>query len=254
MTAPVLNPVYNLVDTPEAISALVDSFDGLPTETPSLYLDLEGANLCREGNISIIQIYVSPRKHAYLIDVCALGHKAFSTPGKKSSWTLKDVLESLEIIKVFFDVRNDSDALFAHFGISLDGVQDIQLMEFASRVAHKSYLCGLAKCIDRDSPLTPEERRTWSVVKEMGRKLFDPACGGGYAVFNKRPLPREILQYCIQDVQHLPQLWLAYNQKLTPDWKVLVREESQARIKLSQSAEFSGQGRHMALPPVGWAS
>ncbi|KAK1976524.1 exonuclease [Colletotrichum cereale] len=193
------------------------------------------------------------RKHAYIIDICTLGHKAFLTPGNKTNQTLQAVLESSEITKVFFDVRNDSDALFAHFGVKLDGVQDLQLMEFASREARKSFLCGLAKCIDRDSPLSPGERQEWTAVKDTGRRLFDPPSGGSYSVFNKRPLPREILLYCIQDVRYLPQLWLVYSQKLTPDSRLQVIRESQARIKLSQADNFNGQGRHMALPPAGWA-
>ncbi|KDN68538.1 putative 3'-5' exonuclease [Colletotrichum sublineola] len=247
-------PAYSLVDAPEAISDLMDTLYNLPGEVPALYVDLEGENLSREGTISILQIYISPRKHAYIIEIRALGHTAFLTPGHKYNQTLQSVLECSEVTKVFFDVRNDSDALFAHFGIKLDGVQDLQLMEFASRESRKSFLCGLAKCVDRDSPLSPEERQKWGNIKDTGRRLFDPPSGGSYAVFNKRPLPRDILLYCIQDVQYLPQLWLVYNQKLTPDSRLQVIRESQARIKLSQSANFNGQGRHMVLPPAGWAS
>ncbi|EFQ30361.1 3'-5' exonuclease [Colletotrichum graminicola] len=188
------------------------------------------------------------------IDVRTLGHKAFRTPGYKSNQALQSVLESPKITKVFFDVRNDSDALFAHFGIKLDGVQDLQLMEFASRGLRKGFLCGLVKCIDKHSPLSPAERREWIKVKDSGRKLFDPSSGGSYAVFDKRPLPTEILLYCIQDVQYLPQLLLVYNQKLSPDWRHRVSRESQQRIKLSQSAGYNGKGRHMALPPAEWSS
>jgi len=32
------------------------------------------------------------------------------------------ILESPDIPKVFFDVRNDSDALYSHFDVSLAGV------------------------------------------------------------------------------------------------------------------------------------
>ncbi|KAK2042152.1 hypothetical protein LZ31DRAFT_567463 [Colletotrichum somersetense] len=183
----------------------------------ALCIDLEVENLGREGTVSILQIYVSPRKHTFVIDIRA---------------TLQSVLESSEITNVFFDFHNDSDALFAHFSIKLDGVQDFQLMEFASLEARKSFLCGLAKCIDRDSPLSPMERQEWST----------------------RSLPREVLMYFIQDVQSLPQLWLVYNQKLIPHWRLQVGRESQARKKLSRSTAFNGQGRHKALPPAGWAS
>ncbi|KAK1566300.1 uncharacterized protein LY79DRAFT_529038, partial [Colletotrichum navitas] len=124
----------------------------------------------------------------------------------------------------------------------------------ASREARKSFLRGLAKCIDRDSPLSPAERQEWIKVKDTGRKLFYLPSGVSYSVLFKLPFLREILLYCVQDLQYLPQLWLVYNRKLTPGWRLQVNRESQAMIKLSQSAVFNGRGRHMALPPDGHLS
>lgn len=54
--------------------------------------------------------------------------------------SLKRVLESPTIPKVFFDVRNDSDALHNHFGINLDCIQDVQLMENATRPYTKKFV------------------------------------------------------------------------------------------------------------------
>ncbi|CAN9172116.1 unnamed protein product [Alternaria alternata] len=86
-----------------------------------IYIDLEGLNLCREGSVSILTLLIdletSP-KEVYLIDVHTLGEEAFDTAGV-GEITLKDILQDEEIPKVFFDVRNDSDALFSHFGIAL---------------------------------------------------------------------------------------------------------------------------------------
>lgn len=53
-----------------------------------------------------------------------------STPGTVS---LKTVLESESIPKVLFDARNDSDALYALYGVKLNGVMDLQVMELASK-------------------------------------------------------------------------------------------------------------------------
>jgi len=55
-----------------------------------------------------------PAKHVYIIDVHVLKKKAFETPSA-TGLTLKAVLESDSVPKVFFDVRRDSDALFAHY-------------------------------------------------------------------------------------------------------------------------------------------
>jgi exonuclease 3'-5' domain-containing protein 1 len=65
----------------------------------------------------LIDLETSP-KEVYLIDVHTLGEEAFDTAGV-GEITLKDILQDEEIPKVFFDVRNDSDALFSHFGIAL---------------------------------------------------------------------------------------------------------------------------------------
>lgn len=112
-----------LVDTCTAVADLIDALVSLPTSPPSLYLDLEGVYLSRHGSVSILQIHVSPNNRTYLIDIHVLGDKAFSTTGA-SGQTLKGILESDLIPKVFVDVRNDSDTLFSHFGIDLANVQD----------------------------------------------------------------------------------------------------------------------------------
>ncbi|KAJ4307242.1 hypothetical protein N0V88_000623 [Collariella sp. IMI 366227] len=144
----------------------------LPTSPPSLYLDLEGVNLSRHGTISILQIY------------------------------------SDTVPKVFFDVRNDSDALFAHFGVRLSGVRDLQLMELAARSPGepRRLVSGLAKCIDRHAGLGLAERREWMAGKEAG-----------YEVFEERPLREEVRAYCVQDVKVLPMLWRRYEAGMKGD-------------------------------------
>ncbi|KAK7441061.1 3'-5' exonuclease [Colletotrichum acutatum] len=244
---------YDLINTSEGISTLVDYLSGLPNDaTPSHYVDLEGDNLSRHGIISILQLYVAPKQHTYLLDIHALGQRAFSTQGERTGKTIKDFLENPDIKKVFFDVRNDSDALFHHFRISLDGIQDLQLMEFASRYNKAGFLSGLAKCIERNAPLTPEEIFSWRAVKVIGHNLFNPQSGGSYTVFNQRPLSPEILRYCIQDVQYLPRLWHVYDQRLGESWKHAVVEETKNRVLQSQGSDYNGQGRHMTEPPADW--
>jgi exonuclease 3'-5' domain-containing protein 1 len=92
-----------------------------------MYIDLEGVDLCREGSLSILTLLIDtgiPTIRVCLIDVYSLGAQAFDTTGIKAK-TLKDILEDEKIPKVFFDVRNDSDALFTHFGVALQGVEDV---------------------------------------------------------------------------------------------------------------------------------
>ncbi|KAH8701215.1 ribonuclease H-like domain-containing protein, partial [Phaeosphaeriaceae sp. PMI808] len=127
----------SLIDTRAAVASLVDSISDLPKHPPSIYVDLEGVNLSRHGTISILQLFVLPANQTYLVDIHTLREAAFLTRATNGK-TLKAILESDDIPKAFFDVRNDSDALYSHFGISLAGICDIQLMELATRSFSKS--------------------------------------------------------------------------------------------------------------------
>jgi exonuclease 3'-5' domain-containing protein 1 len=241
----------DLVDTCTAVADLIDALADLPTSPPSLYVDVEGVNLSRHGSISILQLLVSPHNRTYLIDVHTLGDKAFSTAGGTGQ-TLKGILESDSIPKVFFDVRCDSNVLFTHFGINLAGIHDIQLMELATRFSSKKFVYGLSKCIDRDLSLNASEKQTWEGVKDKGRNLFAPERGGSYEVFNARPLSNDMLLYCIQDVQFMPKLWQHYDSRMTPQWAEKVQKATKERVDLSQTAAFNGDGKHMARGPLGW--
>ncbi|KAJ4245258.1 hypothetical protein NW762_014128 [Fusarium torreyae] len=244
-------PSVVFVDDTTAVSKLVDALDSLPTDKPSIFIDLEGVNLSRHGTISIMQIYDHVAKRTYLVDVYTLGSKCFLTTGSNGQ-TLKQLLESATIPKVFFDVRNDSDALYGIYQIGLAGIHDLQLMELATRTFSRRCVTGLSKCIEKDAPLSYLERMTWMQTKVKGLELFAPERGGSYEVFNKRPLSEDIESYCAQDVQILPRLWAHYDAKMGQRWREKVMAESKARVRLSQTADFNGNGRHMALAPVGW--
>ncbi len=106
--------------------------------------------------------------------------------------------------KVFFDVRNDSDALFAHFGVGLQGVEDVQLMESATRKTRISRRCvsGLANCIEENVQLSSKELTAWKEAKGVLKTQY----GGSFEAFNNRPIPKDIVSYSVGDVQFLPQL------------------------------------------------
>jgi exonuclease 3'-5' domain-containing protein 1 len=223
-------------------------------EPPPLYLDLEGIKLSRNGRVSLLTLHIN---HHYtsitlILDINTLRGEAFTTPSAKSPNTnLKCILESSKITKIFFDVRNDSDALFSHFGITLKGVYDIQLMENASRPAYasKRLLNGLKKCIEHDAPLSRLEKQTWSTVKAKGEKLWNPEKGGSYKVFDARPLSEDVFQYCVQDVLLLPKLRSVYWGKLSEEWKKKVEAESMDRVRESQRPTYDPQGLNRALGP-----
>ena len=243
----------DIINTTKQIGDLVDwlvFYHPPPVPTsPIMYIDLEGVDLCREGTISILTLLINtetPTRRVCLIDVHVLGAQAFNTTGVEKK-TLKDILQDESIPKVFFDVRNDSDALFAHFGVQLRGVEDVQVMESATRrtTTSRRLLSGLAKCVENNMPMS--ERGEWKLAKGKGERLFKPEYGGSCEVFNQRPIPEEIVDYCAGDFQCLPELRDKFWRTRTSRWRDLVKEESKKRVAASQRPEYQPHGRDRAL-------
>ncbi|KAK5655309.1 hypothetical protein OQA88_5876 [Cercophora sp. LCS_1] len=241
----------SLVDSASSLQGLLESLEALPPSVPCLYVDLEGVNLCRHGTVSILTIFVEPQNKAYLVDIHTMQSAAFVTSSSTGT-TLKSVLESPSIVKVFFDVRNDSDALFTHYGIRLQGIEDVQLMENAGRqFGNRDFIFGLDRCITRDLPITPAERAEWKEIKDRGKALFAPEIGGSYAVFNQRPMAKDIERYCVNDVVLLPKLRNLYWQKLDVGWRWMVTVATAERVQESQSPSYQPQGESKRLSPWG---
>jgi exonuclease 3'-5' domain-containing protein 1 len=233
----------SFIHSKDSITKLINSLHNLPTNPPSLYFDLEGTKLSRNGSVSLLQLFVSPPNHVYLIDIHILGTTAFTTAGTNGQTTLKTILESTSIPKVCFDVRNDADALYAHFHIALQCIHDIQLMENASRKpgASKQWLNSLTRCIETDGPLTTRQKQTYIAIKDKAKEKLDPSKGGSPRVFEARPLDTDIKANCEQDVRLLAPLWKVYNDRLAPDWKRKAEQEARCRVQGSQDAGYGSQ-------------
>ena len=249
--------IIQVVDTQLGIVSLLQDLESLPTSPPSLYVDLEGVNLCRYGTISLLQLYVLPKSKVYIIDIHNLGGTAFDT--ESQGITLRSILECPDVPKALFDCRNDSDALYAHYKVDLKGIIDVQLLEVASRTHSKNRLTGLANLILRDCVMTNEQMRAAYDIKSKGRDLFAPECGGSYEVFNKRPLEKAIIEYCAQDVTCLPELWSVYTTRIADleeyaeEWADAAAEETLKRIAESQSDGYSPYGSGKSWSPwVTW--
>jgi exonuclease 3'-5' domain-containing protein 1 len=240
-----------MVDTSVALKTLVDTLIPLEKSSGSIYMDLEGVKLSRLGTISLIQILVPSSEQAFIVDVHTLGKLAFDTLGSEGK-TLKDALESDNIKKYLFDVRNDSDALFALFGVRLAGAVDIQLLELASRKGDKYVVCGLAKCIEQERALPLRALEQWQSTKKEVVKMFDPKLGGSYEVFNARPLPQVLIEYCVGDVEFLPLLSTIYQSRLDSPWLERVRIETEKRLEESRSPSYQPHGKQKSLGPKKW--
>lgn len=240
-----------LIDTEQGVYALIQEIEASSLDHPFLFLDLEGVSLGRHGTISILQVLVPPSRTVRLLDVHVLSNLVFSTKGN-TSISLKYILESTKYPKVFFDLRNDSDALYAHYGVQLRCVIDVQLLEFGTRPRPGGFLKGLAKSITEDSGLNHQQIRGWQASKTLGHDMFDPKKGGSYEVFNHRPLDKAIEEYCARDVLLLPVLLQACASRLKGRGQLAqaIQSEAEQRVVLSQRSGFNGRGQHMAVGPA----
>ena len=156
-----MDPSLKIIDTTTAIGEMVELLTHIPKRS-SIYVRRPRRHKPFASRLNL--------DHANLVDVHTLGHEAFFHPCTRGQ-TLKGILEDENIQKVFFvfDVRNDPDALYAHFSVHLAGIQDIQLIELATRSGSRRFINGLVRCIERDAGLTRSETSVWRDIKREWR-------------------------------------------------------------------------------------
>lgn len=237
-----------VINTTELVAELADSIANLPVSPPSLYIDLKGINTSRQDSISIVTLFVLPSEAVYIVDIEKLGAAAFSTEGDAKQ-SFQATLESEAIPKVFFDVRNGSGVLRTNFQVNLAEVHDVQLMEFATRNGPRRRYYSLTRCIYRDFDLGPQPLLEWELCRSVGRALLESEVGN-FEIFDERSLGKTIAAYCAQNVIFLPELWNAYDSKLTPGRRARVATKTRERLVLtvlSQSDLHLQHGRRGAL-------
>jgi exonuclease 3'-5' domain-containing protein 1 len=195
-------------------------------------VDLEGVDLGKPpGSADILQIHNGANNKTYIIDLLTLQFSAFLMTAPGLTLTLKQVLESPNIPKYFHDVRNDSNALWFHYKISLEGTLDTQIMqnvvytsrdENDCRYPKKDRIVGLSLCMEEERMLL-----TWEEQVEFNRnkQLFQR--GDDWSVMRIRPMPERVIKYCTNDVKYLLRLVDRYDG--------LVRDEKQKRMYTLES-------------------
>ncbi|KAG8670645.1 hypothetical protein FPOAC2_10023 [Fusarium poae] len=234
---------------PTLVASLPDllAFISSIPQSSTLYLDLEGKDLSRNGTLTIITILIHPTRATSLIDVQTLGHSAFTTPGANGK-TLKAILEDPCIPKRLWDVRNDADALWSHHQVRLAGVMDIQLLENATRIGDRTYVRGLDICVDKDLRLEIFKYQRWTRIKREVRDLMHKD------IFSHRPLDAKTIQYCVNDVVHLPALYNTYTKRINRAWMKKVTDESTRRVEDACGPSYEPQSETKRLGPWGLAS
>lgn len=223
-----------LVDTvPECLAVA-----GALSSEPEIAVDIEGVNLCRTGQVSLIQV-AAPGGVVYLFDIATLGQAAFDSGG------LGAVLERPTVLKVIFDGRADNDALWHLHRVRMRQVFDLQIL-FALKFSNAGdrYVKGLQHCLDQPGVVPFHERHQMRTLKEDGKRLFAPECGGSYEVWKSRPLSSTLVSYAATDVKYLlsmKRLWGSAS--LNPTVQQLTEE----RIQKAVSSHLPAKGPHMAI-------
>jgi exonuclease 3'-5' domain-containing protein 1 len=192
-----------VTDTQLSLRSVLDCVPTLPTDPPSLFCNLEGTNLGRNGSIVTLSICAVPTNTAYLVDVQLLGSDAFASTTKRQV-SLKSTLESSTIPKVFFDVRNGSDALLELYRVALSDVKDVQPMELGCRPAPdsaKRYLATLVDCVANCSA-SSDVRKERQRAEHNVALSFDTQKREAANVPNKRPFGMEIEQRRMRNLHH----------------------------------------------------
>ncbi|KAK4197608.1 hypothetical protein QBC40DRAFT_285272 [Triangularia verruculosa] len=244
---PRLVSTVSIVASISALETFLDTVNG----SSSLYLDLEGTRLGRDGTLELITVLVYPQRKISIIDVHALGNTAFTTAARSTIFkTLKIILETPVIPKYLWDVRNDADALKALYNVSISGVIDIQLLENVTRPGNKLHVKSLENAIRQDAKLADGEIAAWKRTKTGIRNQMNRR---DRKLFSERPLTGRILQYCVGDVQYLPDLRKTYMKRpaYTDVWVRKLEEESSKRVMEAWSPEYNRRKESMKLGPWG---
>jgi len=238
---------YSLIDTEESLRVALSKTLSCLTGDPLLYLDVEGHKLGRFGTLDLLQLHVLPLQETFVFDVFTLQEKVFVT--SVGGFSLKSILESDIVTKVFFDVRNDSDALFTHFGVKLRGVVDLQLMEYYQPGRSERNLLGLQACIERHSGLEPGVIYSWIRTKKDMVTEFDTANRDSIPLFQQRPMPERLLRYCAEDVAYMPRLYQLYRLGLGRGPWQTVQAESHNRVAQSQGPRYDPHAKGKGKGP-----
>ena len=211
---------YVLIEDEEKIADAISKIRG----HENIAVDCEGVDLSRTGTLTVIS--VACKEEAFIFDIKKLGTKPFQRG-------LQEILESNTPNKLMFDCRNDSDALWHHFQVKLNGVLDIQLMEILYRenkgefdindtekrlvqAIHRRRGGGVEKekpiCLHGLKKVIGEhlENEEYLSAKSSGMPdscLFED-------VWDKRPLTETLLRYASADVLSLFPLFEKFRSEL----------------------------------------
>lgn len=178
-----------LVTTIDGLRGVVEQLRG----TKVFAVDCEGVDLSRHGRLCLMQL-ASETGEVYAVDLLEVGGKE----GLQESG-LTALLESDSILKVWHDCRADCDALLHQMGVHPRGLWDTQVAEILTRRLcgyEVKYVSGCAKLLKSMGVASA------SCTVEQKQKMHSLFSVDG-AVWERRPLPPQLVEYAKSDVAPL---------------------------------------------------
>jgi exonuclease 3'-5' domain-containing protein 1 len=232
-----------LVDSEFQIAAAVQAI----CRESEIAVDCEGVDLSRTGKLCLVQIGLQ-NGTVFIFDITVLGALAFEIRMNDGIETLKTLLESPRILKIIFDVRNDSEALFHQYNVALTNVMDIQLSELALRRCSgqkTQFLHGLKKVIEEHLDVDP----TTMALKASLTRRFAASNGFDVQMWNHRPLQSEAIEYAAADARLLFPLHRKFLSQLKPKWINKVMQLSNDRLQERYLKNPTPNGPERAYAP-----
>lgn len=231
---PEVEPTHINVKTVRGVRKMVTQLSKLVPDPrkPTIGFDCEGDNLGRYGTTCYTQIRDYPNEQTYLVDLLTLGQAAWDTVGADNMTTLKTIFERRDIVKIIFDVRGDSNALYKDYGIKLAGVLDMQYLALLGMEYPRKYRVGFVSTVQKVEYASEEERDQWLLLKSHEFKDHD------YSVFKQRPLPKALKQYAVNDVLGVDKLAAKLTEKLTARGLEPAFEWTQKEVEWTWAEEY----------------
>ncbi|KAF7913702.1 uncharacterized protein EAF01_000108 [Botrytis porri] len=214
-----------------------------------------GVGLSRDGAITFFTMTIRSLNTTYTFDVQVLGDQVFNMVGN-NGLSLRMILESKEFGQVWWDVRNDFEALSHHYNIHPHFDIDLQLLDIMSTRGNRAKLNGLIASVRKnqagdsrmnDLTMWRGYSGTWSTKKKEVKDYLD---WNGFEALEIRPVHPIVILGCRIDTEILPELFDHLLRRLwetTNEMKMgspelfynIVREESWIRAQAVWSRESS---------------
>lgn len=207
-------------------SALLQAMKFLNRER-IIYVDCEGADLSKgswrngrqledgvegarplHGQLCLMQIGTADGQ-VFVLDIQELGSAAFD-------FGLRKLLEDDKVTKVMHDFRQDADALWHQFSVSVNSLFDCQLCDVFIRRLNQlgtKYVRGSAKLF-QEYGLDLQNIPGYGLLTQEKKLEIHARFSEDRHLWQRRPLPEDMILYAKADILPMPRLHQALRHRL----------------------------------------